>query len=285
MTAELTPEQQHLHHERWELLEHIDTMTQKPMIALAFVWLGLLILDLTHGLGRMLQIASYIIWLLFILDFLLEFTIAPHKGKYLRKNWLTVVSLVLPALRVLSIFRALRILQAIRAIRTVSLLRVVTSLNRGIRATAQAIGSRSIGYVVSITILVIFVGAAGMATFESPNALRAQGHETAVDQGAGLKSYSESVWWTAMLMTTSGSDYWPKTVEGRILCWLLAVYAFAIFGYITANIASFLIGKKPAPETSEENVALQAELASLRQQIALLHTRLDATSDNHSPDL
>jgi voltage-gated potassium channel len=69
-----------------------------------------------------------------------------------------------------------------------------------------------------------------------------------------------------------GSEYWPKTVEGRFLSWLLALYAFAIFGYITATIASFFVGQdrsgpaSPAPETA----ALREEIAALRSQVAVL---------------
>ena len=46
-----------------------------------------------------------------------------------------------------------------------------------------------------------------------------------------------------MMITTMGTDFWPQTAEGRILCLGLAIYAFAIFGYITATVASFLIEK------------------------------------------
>ena len=46
-----------------------------------------------------------------------------------------------------------------------------------------------------------------------------------------------------MIITTIGSDYWPKTADGRILAFLLSVYAFSIFGYITAALASLLIGR------------------------------------------
>ena len=46
-----------------------------------------------------------------------------------------------------------------------------------------------------------------------------------------------------MLLTTMGSDYWPRTPEGRLLCVLLAVYAFAVFGYVTAAIAAYFVGK------------------------------------------
>jgi voltage-gated potassium channel len=55
-----------------------------------------------------------------------------------------------------------------------------------------------------------------------------------------------------MMLTTMGSDYFPRTTEGRIIAWLLALYAFAIFGYITATVASLIIKvdqKQKQPET------------------------------------
>lgn len=231
-----------LHNARWELLAHINVMTDKLMTVLAFVWLGLLIIDFTAGLNPLLQTVSNTIWVLFIADFVIEFLIAPNKRQYLRRNWLTAFSLVLPALRILRVFRAFRVLSAARTLRTVSILRLVTSLNRGMRATARTLGRRNIGYVIAFTILVTFVGAAGMALFESPQSLQEAGHDSAFETDLGLSDYSEAVWWTAMLMTSIGSDYWPLTVEGRILCWLLSLYALAVFGYITAAFASYFIG-------------------------------------------
>ena len=64
-----------------------------------------------------------------------------------------------------------------------------------------------------------------------------------VPGGPGFADYGTALWWTAMLLTTMGSDYWPQTPEGRLLCLLLAVYAFAVFGYVTAAIAAYFIGK------------------------------------------
>lgn len=46
--------------------------------------------------------------------------------------------------------------------------------------------------------------------------------------------------WTAMIMTTMGSAYWPQTVEGRVLCVRPATYSFAMFGYVTATVSTFL---------------------------------------------
>jgi voltage-gated potassium channel len=270
--------------QRWELLAYINAITDKPMIALSFVWLGLLILDFTQGLGPLLQNLSNVIWVLFVLDFVIEIVIAPHKLNYLRRNWLTAVSLVLPALRVLRVFQALRILRAARAARSLSLVRLLTSLNRGMRAFSRTIGRRGIGYILGLTIIIIFAGAAGMVQFESPRALAEAGHTDVVQAGWGLRSYGEGVWWTAMMMTTMGSEYWPKTAEGRVLGLLLAIYAFTVFGYITATIASHFIGQdreeQPAAGmlgTSEISM-LRDEIASLRTQLAALRIELAAQS-------
>jgi voltage-gated potassium channel len=271
---------QHVSKQRWELLTHINALTDKPMIALSFVWLGLLILDFTQGLGPMLQTIANVIWALFVLDFVIEVVIAPHKLDYLRRNWLTAVSLLLPALRVLRVFGALRVLRAARAVRSVSLLRLLTSLNRGMRALGRTLGRRGIGYVVALTIVVTFAGAAGMAQFENPAALREEGYDVA-QAGSGLAGYGEAMWWAAMIMTTMGSEYWPKTIEGRVLGWLLSVYAFAIFGYITATIASYFVRQDREQQTPAAVVS-HDEVVALRQEIAALHAQLAHLHKEHA---
>jgi len=161
-----------------------------------------------------------------------EFAIAPSKTLYLKKHWITAVSLALPAIRLLRIVRAVRVARAARAARGLRLARLLGAMNRGMRALAIGLRRRGIGYLVLLTALVLMTGAAGMYRFE----LDAPG-------GPGLPDYSTALWWTAMLLTTMGSDYWPQTPEGRLLCLLLAMYAFAVFGYVTAAIAAFFVGR------------------------------------------
>jgi voltage-gated potassium channel len=259
-----------IRNERERLVRQIASALDKPMTVLAFVWLALLIVDFTRGLSSWLSVLNDVIWGLFVAHFLLEFALAPAKLAYLRKNWLTAVSLALPALRVLRVFRAFRALRAARVVKSAGLVRVLSSANRGMGAVRKTVRRRGVGYVAAVTLIVSAAGAAGMYQFENPAALRAEGYDA-----AGLGSYGEAVWWTAMTMTTMGSDYFPKTPEGRVLGWLLAVYAFAIFGYITATIASFFVGRDrrtdppPKPEAS-----LRAEIAALRAELAALAAEL-----------
>jgi voltage-gated potassium channel len=276
MTADLHPQRrEQIDRERSRFVRQLAAMLDRPMTVLAFVWIGLLIIDMTHGLTGWLDALNYVIWGIFIVHFLVEFLLAPYRKAYLRRNWLTAVSLLLPALRVLRVFRAFRVLRGARAVRSAGLMRLLTSLNRGINAVRRSMRRRGLGYVAMTTLLAVFAGAAGMYFFENPSALREAGYSHVADRGGGFDTYGDAVWWTAMTITTMGADYFPKTAEGRLLCWVLALYAFAVFGYITASIASFFIdADRRSPAGGSEAKSVAAEVAALRSQVAALMQEL-----------
>ncbi|MDQ2810255.1 MAG: ion transporter [Chloroflexota bacterium] len=274
MAATPTPKPHEIRQARRQLLLRLTVMTERPLIVLSFVWLALLVLDLTNGLPPVLQAVSTAIWIVFILDFIVKLLIAPDKVRYLRHNWLTVLALVLPALRVLRVARVVQLLRVGRAARTVNLLRMLTSLNRGTRALQRTVGQHGLLYLVPLTLIVPLVGAGGIAQFENPAAVHAQ--YPAAAPGTGIPSYGEAIWWTAMILTTFGSDYWPQTVAGRLVCWALSLYALGVFGYITATLASHFIGttKPERAAAADPLIALHGELAALGRQIAELRAQL-----------
>ena len=244
--------------ERWGVLRGLEEWAEKPMAVLGFVWLALLVAELTRGLPPFLTAAGTVIWAVFVLDFALRFTLAPAKWAFLRRNWLTAVSLVVPALR---FARALRALRGVRLLGRVRLVKVVGGVNRGMGALSRSVGRRHFGYVVALTALVTLVGAAGMHAFER-------------DQPGGFGDFWSSLWWTAMIMTTLGSEHWPRTGEGRALCFLLALYSFSVFGYVTATLATFFVGREA--ESAEGELPGAASVAGLREEIALLRDEIRA---------
>ncbi|WP_094228818.1 potassium channel family protein [Methanolobus psychrotolerans] len=246
-------DKEELQQERIDLLYQINKLLDFPLILLSIVWLVLIVLDFVYGLSLLLQTASMVIWSVFIADFFIELYIAPKKKVYVKENWLVALSLFLPALRILRLFSGFRVLKVTSFVRSLNLARILSSFNRSIRTVRQAMRQRGLEYVLLLTALVTFVGAAGMYGFERP----------------GLNSYGDAFWWTAMIITTLGSDYWPKTAEGRILAFLLSVYAFAIFGYITAALASLLVGKEKEA-SSNEIAELRGEVQRLSNEISKL---------------
>ena len=236
-----------LRRQRWELVGRLYRTLEPVFVALSAVWIALIVAELgLGGLPRSLEILVYAIWALFIVEFAVGFALAPAKGVYLRHRWLTLLSLVLPALRILRLAPALRALGSARVIRPVGLLRVATSVNRGLAALGQTARRRGFAYVTAATGLVIVVGAAGMAFLESPDAVRQQG----ADPVGGLATFGDALWWTAYAMTT-GAPSTPVSAEGRLLGWILSVYGLAVFGYLTAVLASHFVDRdrsdQPAP--------------------------------------
>ena len=256
------------------------------MVALGLVFLGLLVVEYswltpTEGQEAWLAHAATIIYWIFIADFVLRFTIAPEKLPFLRRNWLTALSLALPALRslrVLRAFRVLRTLRATRALRSTQLVRLVSGANRGMRALREITRGRQLAYVASLSVIITLLGAGGVLYFDRPL------------PGAEISSFDQSVWWAATLVTTINGANDPISAEGRVIAILMRIYALSVFGYITASIASYFIGRPMAgtmttnggDQRSNESREIRAEVTSLRQEIALLRREL-AVANGEEP--
>lgn len=246
--------------ERRQLLKRFESFFELPMVILGFVWLALLIVELVHKTSPALETFGLVIWVIFIIDFLIKFFLSPEKDTFLKKNILTIISLIVPAFRILRVARILRFFRLSRGLR---LVKVLGSLNRGMRALSATMKRRAFGYVILLSLIVLFGGAAGMYAFEK-------------DVEGGLIDYGTALWWTSMILTTMGSEYWPKTFEGRFLCIILALYAFAVFGYVTATIASYFIGRDA--EDSQAEIAGAKQIETLREEIRELRQLLQNRS-------
>lgn len=243
---------------RWQTLEQLDEWLRAPMILLSLAWLAIVVAELAGAASELLVLLGTLIWILFIAEFALRFMLAPAKRPFLRRNWLTVLALAVPALR---LFRAFAVFRAARALRGVRLVRIVGTANRSMNALKATLRRRGFGYVAGLTLAVVALGAAGMLSFEGAREVE-----------GGFSDYGHAFWWTGMLVASIGTDFWPATLEGRILSALLALYGLAVFGYIAATFASFFIGRDAVAPDGE--VAGAGEIAALRGEIAALRTLL-----------
>ena len=79
-----------------------------------------------------------------------------------------------------------------------------------------------------------------------------------------------------MVLTSMGSEYWPHSAEGRALCFLLSLYGFAVFGYVTATLATYFIGRDAEDEGAE--LAGAKSIDALRAEISALRTEINTLS-------
>jgi voltage-gated potassium channel len=254
----------HLQRVRWRLLVNLVRLLEPLMAFLGIVWLLVFVLELTVGVTPGVELASGAIWFVFVVDFAAEFLVAPSRKTYLRRHWLVLISLALPALRVVRTIRIAAVARIFRSIRGIRLVRTLTSINRAMASLRATMHRRGFAYVSVLTLLVTLAGAGAMLAFERD-----------VPDPAGIHDFGTAFWWTAMIMTTMGSAYFPQTPEGRTLCVLLALYAFAVFGYVTATLATFFVSRdverSDAPAAGEDTIdALRRDVSELSRRIAKL---------------
>ncbi|WP_052764043.1 two pore domain potassium channel family protein [Microvirga massiliensis] len=126
-------------------------------------------------------------------------------------------------------------------------------------ALRASLRCRGLIYIVGLTVAVALLRVGGMLAFEPASKIE-----------GGFTSYPDALWWTGMLLTIRSSELWQKSVEGRILCFLLALYGFAVF---TASLALlFVEGNATSPSGgtvgTADVAALHAGFSALRAELA-----------------
>ena len=136
--------------------------------------------------------------------------------------------------------------------RALPALRLLVFGGRGSQSTMDLLRSRRLGQLAIVSAMVILIGAALGFLLE------------AGAPGSRIQDFGDALWWSAALVTTIGSDLYPVTAAGRILSFLIMIYAIGIFTYFIGSVASVLVaaaagrtrkqGDKGGGELSEDEV-------------------------------
>jgi voltage-gated potassium channel len=230
--------------------EQWEHRTEWPLTLLAVVFLlayALPILepDLTSPVVQACELATWIAWAAFAVDYAARLGLSLRRWAFVRGNLLDLAVVVLPLLRPLR------------------LLRLVTLLSVLNRAVGGSLRGRVAVYVGGATALVLFV--AGLAILDAER----QGSDP------NMTSFGDAVWWAATTVTTVGyGDRFPTTVSGRFIAVGLMPAGIALLGIVTASFASWLLDKVREVEgdaqaaTRRDSAALTAEVRALRQELA-----------------
>ena len=115
--------------------------------------------------------------------------------------------------------------------------------------------------MLAVALFLVVVCAAFMYVFER-------------NSGGTIDSFGNALWWAFSTITTVGyGDTFPVTIEGRGVAMFLMIVGVSLFGYITANIAAFLVAQdRKSAGTTLDDIAsklerLEHEVRALRQQV------------------
>lgn len=217
--------------QRYRLVAEIEAMLDGPATYLAVVFAVVLaseiILDAQDmAVPPVLTWIQLAIWGVFIVHFLLGITISPDRIRYVRRNWLTALSLVIPFLRA---FRALR---AVRLLRATNSVRVAAGFNRIARSLRGVLAWTRAGYAAALAATAALLGSAALLMFE------------AEAPGSRITDYGEALWWAAATLTTVGAASEPVTIGGRIVALILMFGGLVLLGYVAGVLAAVLFGQR-----------------------------------------
>lgn len=242
---------------RARALEEYERVTELPLLLLAVAMIPLILLPLTVSLSSAVDNAllttDWTIWGIFGADLVLRTYLSERRVNYLVTHWFDVLIVAVPFLRPLRIARSARAFRLLRASRLLGF------AARAVDASREIGRRNGLAFVIVIAICLIFLSALIVFAFERSS-------EGSID------NYGTALWWAVTTITTVGyGDAVPVTPEGRGIAVFLMIVGISLFGFLTANIAAFLVEQES--ETSLDDV--MAKLESIERQMELLRHDMD----------
>lgn len=214
--------------ERLDAAESLAHRLDRPMGVLGIIFLLVVLAEflVTDPTGQtVLSVISWILWGIFVAEFLLRAYVARFQASFWRKNWWQIIFLVLPFLR---FFRAL---QGLRVLRLTRFGRVLSAGVRGSRSAERLLSNRIV-WLLAVTVIIILAASQLLYIF------------------ADYSSYLDALY-EAALATITGSGFSADNAFARVLHVVLAIFSVVVFATLAGTIgAYFLRGEPVADEAS-----------------------------------
>lgn len=187
------------------------------LVIFAFLYLGIyafqVVANPPEDLNLTLDIVSYGINAIFVLDFCFRFFGSSNRIRFIFQNFIELVSLLLPFVRSLRIFRVL----------------VAASAIQKHIATRHARASLSLALSMPLVVLVSSLAILDVER-DAP--------------GATITNFPIAAWWSIATMATVGDgNLSPVTWEGRIVASALMILGIGLFGAVAALFAATFINQ------------------------------------------
>lgn len=236
-------------------LDRYVDRTSTPILVAAFVYLiiyteQVVWISATDSQARILEAFALILYGVFVIDFLIRIYLAQDRWRYILRNPIDLVVIVLPAarsLRILRVFTALRVM-----------------FDRGSRVN---FGNAWLSVLLA-AFLLVYVAALAVLDAE----------RNAPD--STIENFPDALWWGFVTVTTVGyGDEFPVTTTGRMVAVFLMLVGIGLLGSVTASVAGWIANRFEEHE-DEEQLAILAELKSLREELAVIKAAVMPHTDS-----
>lgn len=205
-------------------VELLAARLDRPMSVLGVIFLLVVLgqnVATSPGVQRAFAVLGWVLWAVFVGEFLLRLWLAPSRLGFLRRSWWQVLFLVLPMLRFLRVVALLRVVRAGRVLRVVRVGGVVGSAVRSSRSAARILSSR-LGWVAAVSAIVVLAGSQLLFTLGYYD-----------DYGDALHA--------AALATVSGEPLGldPGLAKGIEVA--LIIYSVAVFAALAGSLGAYFV--------------------------------------------
>jgi voltage-gated potassium channel len=206
-----------------------------PLLVLAILWLPIILIPLfahlSAGVSSSFDLVDYVLWAVFVVEYIVKFTLAPDRKRFVRTHLIDLLVIVIPFLRPLRLARLLRLLR---------LARVASVLTQVLRRARSILTHQGLHFVLLAVILIVFAAAAMELYFETGA------------PGANIHNFGDALWWAVVTVTTVGyGDKFPVTAGGRGVAIVLMLVGIGLLGTLTATVASYFVGQQQDKDTAE----------------------------------
>ncbi len=179
--------------------------------------------DLSPTWSRIVDAATWAIWGVFLLDFAAKLVAAPSTVRFLRRNWLSVLMLLVPALRLLRFGALLRIGRALPAAR------VVSTSYRAAGVARELLRSRT-SFLAAVA-CVACLAVAELAWL--------------AERGRGtFASFGDALLWAAITVVAMQGDPVPETAPGRLVMLLGFGVGLVLVATLAGTVGAYLLEER-----------------------------------------
>jgi voltage-gated potassium channel len=218
-----------------QLLDRLTPVMSALAVLFVLVVFGESMTDPDSTLGVVLTIVGWVLWSVFVVEFLARIVVAPDSWAFLKRNWWQVAFLVLPVLR---IFRLIRVVRFLRTGR------VLSSAIRSTRSAHRLLGGR-IGWLAVVSAITIL--ASSQLLFEF----------------GVYDTYGDALHSAAMGAIT-GEPLGSSEAFARVLEVVLAIFSVVVFATLAGTLGAYFLevrgwrgAEPPAPDTVGERPRLE----------------------------
>jgi len=236
-------------------LDKYQRVADWPLVALGLIFLVLLTLPLAYSLTARetsgLETFTFLIWLVFFVDYGVRIYLSLDRVKFVKSHVLDLVVVAIPFLRPFLFLRIIAI--------------VATTARRAGHSYSRLAVGEAISYVIAVAI-----------TIASTSAILVYDIEKDLDNGT-IKTLGDSFWWAIVTMTSVGyGDFTPVSQIGRWIAVGLMITGIALLGTITAAVAAWFVNIVRNAATEDINNEEISRLVHIEEQVALMSEQVQA---------